>query len=105
MVTHAIGEIKMFSKLNYEISTHKYVIIAVTGVLDFDVTPIRIVMEPRDTSQQDFPFTISIIPDEINEATEFFVLILRVESPSNGAVDSTSRNATRCAIVDDDREW
>ena len=78
--------------------------INVTGVMDFDVTPIRIVMEPRETSQQDFPFTVSVVPDKINEATEFFILILRVESPSNGAVDSTSRNATRCAIVDDDRE-
>ena len=73
------------------------------GEKDFDVTPIRIEMEPSDLTQEDFPFTVSVVADEINEASEFFILILRVES-ADGAVDTSIRNTTRCEIIDDDRK-
>ena len=76
-----------------------------TGGKDFDNSPIRIIMKPSERPQEDYSITISIVADEINEAVENFVLIMRVEDAvQRESVDLTIRNATRCIIRDDDRK-
>ena len=73
------------------------------GGADFDTAPIRIVMEPSEFSQQDYPFTVKVVADKINEATQNFVLVLRLESAiRRESVNTAVRNSTRCIINDDD---
>ena len=76
------------------------------GVEDFDSTPIRIMMEPDEQAQRDYQFTVKVVADQINEADQNFVLILRLEDAiRRESVSTTMRNATRCIIRDDDRMY
>ena len=75
-----------------------------TGGEDFDDTLIVIEMEPSELSQEDYPFTVKVVADDINEAIQNFVLILRLNSTiRRESVDTARRNSTRCIIRDDDR--
>lgn len=61
-------------------------------------------MEPSQLNQQDYPFTVKVVPDKINEATQNFVLVLKLESVIRPeSVNTAVRNSTRCIIGDDDR--
>ena len=87
-------------------NTYKWMGLGVvsTGGADFDPTPIRIVMEPSERNQEDYRFTVKVVADDINEATQSFVLVLRLESAiRQESVDTAERNSTRCIIRDDDR--
>ena len=75
-----------------------------TGGEDFDDTLIVIEMEPSELSQEDYPFTVKVVADDINEAIQNFILILRLNSTIHReSVDTARRNSTRCIIRDDDR--
>ena len=76
-----------------------------TGGKDFDDNPIMLMMEPSELPQEDYSITVSVVADEINEAVESFLLIMRVEDAvQHESVDLTIRNTTRCIIRDDDRK-
>lgn len=61
-------------------------------------------MEPSERNQEDYPFTVKVVADDINEATQNFVLVLRLESAiRRESVNTAVRNSTRCIIRDDDR--
>lgn len=60
-------------------------------------------MEPSELSQEDYPFTVKVVADDINEAIQNFVLVLRLESAIHReSVNTIRRNSTRCIIRDDD---
>ena len=73
---------------------------------DFDITPIEIIFEANEFTRDDVVSQISIINDEINEADEFFVVVLEIVDAVNPAiVDLSVQNASLCQIMDNDRKW
>ena len=78
-----------------------------SDLVDFNNTVIRITFFPDENVFNDVNVPIAIVDDPVNEATEqvFIVQLQLISSVNPGLVDLTTRQASLCRIVDDDRKW
>ena len=78
----------------------------ISDLNDFNSTPVTLIIPPDEQSLGvvDFPVTIGIVDDAINEATEqvFVVQLQVVNSTSQSSIDLSSRPSSLCRIIDND---
>ena len=83
-----------------------YTCIHPAGLSDFDSTPVTLTIPPDEETLGvvDFPVTIGIINDAINEVTEqvFVVQLQLISSVSQSSVDLAIRPSSLCSIIDND---
>ena len=75
---------------------------------DFNNTVITLTFAPdEDEVVNNVAVPIAIFNDLVNEATEqVFIAQLRLNSSVNpGSIDLSTRQASLCRIIDDDRKW
>ena len=75
---------------------------------DFDSTPLALTIPPDEGTLgvADFPITIGIVDDAINEAEQVFVVQLQlISSVSQTSIDSSAQPSSLCRIIDNDRKY